>query len=49
MVKFGHHVLCCLTSSLSNVVRQVDRQVGKQANENFSLDNFSLNSVFGNW
>ena len=46
MVKFGYYVLCCLTSSLSNVVRLVDRQVGKQADENF---NFSLNSVFGNW
>ena len=26
VAKFGDHVLCCLASSLSNVIRQVGRQ-----------------------
>ena len=36
VAKFGDHVLCCLASSLSNVIRQV----GRQADENSSLGNF---------
>ena len=36
VAKFGDHVLCCLASSLSNVIKQV----GRQADENSSLDNF---------
>ena len=45
-MKFDGHVLCPLASRLSNVIRQVNRQ-GRQAEENFSLDNFFLNLVFG--
>ena len=40
MAKFSGHVLCLLASSLSNVVRQVDRQVGRHADKKFSLGNF---------
>jgi len=54
--KFGDHVLRCLASSLSNVIRQA----GRQADENSSLGDFFriqyiwylvvivvLNAIFG--
>jgi len=44
VIVLSDHVLHCLASSLSNVVRQIDSQVdrlvGRQAVENFSWGNF---------
>ena len=40
VAKFGDHTLRRLASSLSNVIRQADRQAGRQVDKNSSLGDF---------
>ena len=53
MAKFGDHVLCCLASSLSNVIRQASRQNTSLGDffriQYLAFGNYSviLNAMFG--
>ena len=40
MAKFGDHVLHRVASSLSNVIRYIGRQAGRQVDKNSSLGDF---------